>query len=80
MDQREQLRTFIQTRFAVTANGASTVGYDDDLLLSGLLDSMAIIALVAFIKDTFGVDVPPEDVVIEHFATINAIDHYLSSR
>lgn len=80
MERQELLRDFIQTRLAVTHNGAGAVGFDDDLLLSGLLDSMAIIRLLAFIKDTFGIDVPPEDVVIEHFSTINAIAQYLSAR
>ncbi|MBK8021004.1 MAG: acyl carrier protein [Chloroflexi bacterium] len=78
MDRHEAMREFIQNRLVFGMNKA--IGYDDDLLLSGLLDSLNVIRLLAFIQERFGVDVPPEDVVFENFSTINAIVHYLESQ
>jgi len=73
---REQLRHYIQDSLL---NG-STVSDDENLLLSGLLDSLAIMSLVAHIETTFKISVPFEDVLIENFESIAAIDTYLSTR
>ena len=56
------------------------LGDDDNLLLSGLLDSLGIMRLVAFLEEEFSTDVPPQDVTIEHFMTISHIARYLENR
>ncbi|MEL7235818.1 MAG: acyl carrier protein [Chloroflexota bacterium] len=76
MDMREALKKFIETEIAV----GTTVAYDDDLLMTGLVNSLDVIRLVTFTQEQFGVTVPPEDVVIEHFQTIDAIANYLQTR
>lgn len=53
---------------------------DEDLLLSGLVDSLGVVRLVAFIESELHITVPPEDVVLENFQTINAIAEYLHQR
>ena len=59
---------------------AVPVSDDDNLLGSGLVDSVGLMSLVLFIENEFGVDVPPEDITIEHFLSINTIDAYLRQR
>lgn len=56
------------------------VSEDDDLLGSGLLDSLGIMQLVLFIETEFAMDVPPEDVTIENFQTVTKIGAYLEGR
>jgi acyl carrier protein len=56
------------------------IGVDDDLLGSGLLDSLSVMALVSFIEQEWKISVPPEDVLIENFGSIAAIDSYLARR
>ena len=46
---------------------------DDDLLTSGLVDSLGMMTLVTFIEETIGIRVPPEDVTLESFSTITQI-------
>ena len=53
---------------------------DDDLLLSGLVDSLGVVRLVTFIETEFKTQVPPEDVVLENFQTLNAMAGYLQTR
>ena len=55
------------------------VNDDDDLLIGGLLDSMAITQLVVFIEGEFSIHVPAEDLRIENFQTVNKIMEYLGS-
>jgi len=50
---------------------------NDDLLSAGIIDSLGILQLVAFIDDQFGIQVPDEDVVIENFQSVNALASYL---
>lgn len=52
---------------------------EDDLLGSGLLDSMGVMRLVGFVEETFHITVPPEDIVIEHFMDVKAITNYVES-
>jgi acyl carrier protein len=53
--------------------------YDDDLLNSGLVDSIGVVKLIAYIQEEFAIEVPPEEMVIENFVTINAIDTFLKT-
>jgi acyl carrier protein len=56
------------------------LGEDDDLLASGLLDSLGAMELIHYIERDLAIDVPPEDVTIENFASLRAIDAYLERR
>ena len=50
---------------------------EDDLLSAGILDSLGILQMVAFIEERFGYQVPDEDVVFENFVSIEALTNYL---
>jgi acyl carrier protein len=63
----------------------NTVSYvdlseDDNLLTSGLVDSLGIMRLIAFIEQSFDLHVRPEEVTLEHFRTINTIAAYIDQR
>jgi acyl carrier protein len=53
---------------------------DADLLSAGIVDSLGILRLVAFIEERFGVRVADEDVVFENFQSIQAMGSYVSQR
>lgn len=57
-----------------------TLAPEDDLLGSALLDSLGVMRLVAFIEKEFGISVPPEDVTIEHFGSVQTMTSYLQRR
>lgn len=50
-----------------------------DLLSAGVLDSLGILQMVAFIEERFGYQVPDEDVVFENFVSVNALTDYLKA-
>lgn len=78
-DIQAVVSTFIETELM---GGASNVPVqiDDDLLTSGIVDSLGVMRLVAFVESEFGVATPPEDVTIEHFVSILAIADYIRNR
>ncbi len=53
---------------------------EDDLLGSGLVDSMSMMKLITFIEDKFELLIPPQDMTIENFMTIGHIQEYLERR
>lgn len=59
--------------------GDTKIGIDEDLLTSGLLDSLSIMKLIQFIENTFDVKIPPEDMTIEHFISVEAMEEYIKT-
>jgi acyl carrier protein len=57
-----------------------TLTVEDNLLLSGLLDSLKILQLVQFIEKRFAIQIPQSDVTITKFGSISAIVDYLKQR
>lgn len=51
-----------------------------ELLISGLLDSMGVVQVVATIEDHVGQEIPPLDITIENFETLQAIFDYVATR
>ena len=60
-------------------NGAE-VSEEQDLLLSGLMDSIGVMRLVTFIEEEVGIEVPAEDVTIENFTSMETLKAYLEAR
>jgi acyl carrier protein len=56
------------------------VGDDESLLATGLLDSLAMVQLLAFIESQFHVTVDDDDLAPENFETINAIVKFVNSK
>ena len=46
---------------------------DDPIVEAGLVDSLGLFKVIAFIEDEFGVKIAPEEILMENFATVNAI-------
>lgn len=55
-----------------------SVSFDEDLLLSGRLDSLGVMSLVAFLEERIGNRIPAGDIIIENFESIERISNYLS--
>jgi len=49
------------------------LGPDDSLLARGLLDSMSILKTVTYCEEEFGIAIPDEEVLPDHFESVRAI-------
>ena len=54
-----------------------TLQRNDELLEDGLLDSMAVLRLSAFIEEEFQFKMQPADFVIENFQTVAVLSDYV---
>ena len=61
----------------LSKKGEIELSPEDDLLGSGLLDSMGVMRLVGFVEETFSIKIPPEDIVIENFMDVKSITNYI---
>ena len=64
----------------LSGKGKIELSPEDDLLGSGLLDSMGVMRLVGFVEESFNIKIPPEDIVIENFMDVKAITNYVESQ
>lgn len=53
------------------------IGRETKLIESGILDSLSILKLVAFLEEKFNVKVAPDDVVGENFESVGAISRFI---
>lgn len=78
MDISTTLMDYIKQEFP-KARG-SDIKVDDDLLSAGIIDSLGILQLVAFIEQQFGITVQDEDVVFENFSSVRAMADYVAGQ
>ena len=79
MDIIRELEKFILGELAFDKDQKAIVP-DEDLLSMGVIDSLGIMRLVAFIEERFGIKVKDEDLVPENFQNINSINRYIVSK
>jgi acyl carrier protein len=72
---RDKLINFINEE--ILAERGLRIDLDDELLLGGYLDSMAVFSLVSFIESELGLPVPAQDIIIENFRSVSVICDYL---
>ena len=78
MDKKEEIRTHIKS--ILIKNGKRPDFSDNDsLVVSGLLDSLAILELLSFIEDQFGVDFAERGFDQNDFDTLNTITSMITS-
>ncbi|MEL6516262.1 MAG: acyl carrier protein [Pseudomonadota bacterium] len=76
IDRKSRIRDFIVAKLL---NGRA-VGDDENLLLSGLIDSLGVFELIAFLEKSFGLTIPLDEVVLENFTSIDTIDAYVATK
>jgi acyl carrier protein len=72
MSFEQTLKTFIEENL-VRDKSSGPVAADESLLQRGVLDSLGLMNLIAFIEEKTGVRIADDDVMLENFETINAI-------
>ena len=75
MDRKTILMDYIKND--IMRNRNAKLSEDEDLLSSGILDSLGILQLVAFMEKTFGIRIPDEDVMFDNFQSVRAMGDYL---
>lgn len=71
----DSLLAYLQSELAV----AQPLTPDTPLFSSGLLDSVAMVGVIAFVEQATGTDVRPSDVTLDNFDTAARIADYAAT-
>jgi acyl carrier protein len=68
----DRIRTFIETKFKPKKGGRA---FDDDtpLFSSGIVDSFGVLELIAFLEETFAIDVDVNKYELRDFDTVRKV-------
>ncbi len=72
---RDDLIAYIQTELNID----DPIAGDTELFSSGMLDSVSMIGLIAFIEQKSGSQVQPGDVTLDNFDSIDSILGYVAT-
>ena len=71
-----RIRKFLVKQFPATKN----VGHEDPLLKNGLIDSLGILEVVAFLEKEFGFTVSDEDLLPENFGSVHSLSNFVGQK
>lgn len=74
----DKIMTYIKEEIAFMP--LESIDVHEDLLGSGIVDSLGMMKLVVFLEKEFQVKIAPEDMTVENFDTIHHISEYLSKK
>ncbi|HUG85829.1 MAG TPA: acyl carrier protein [Euzebya sp.] len=76
-DIEQTVVRFVTEEFGSRRPGVD-IGPEDDLIEQGIMDSVGVFRLVAFLEDTFDLAVPPAAIVPQNLGSIGAIQRYVA--
>ena len=74
------MRSKIKALIGETVSLDHEVEDDEDLLMSGVLDSISAVKRIARIEQDFAISIPATDVTFENFQSVNAMASYLEAQ
>lgn len=74
-----KIRGFLAVNFLYSTQGF-TYGDDASFLEEGIIDSLGIIEVVAFVEKEFGIAVADRDRLPSNFDSVNKLSSYITSR
>jgi acyl carrier protein len=72
-----EIAAYIQREFVFDG---SELAPEESFLDSGIVDSMGVLEIVLFLEERFGIVVNDEDVLPEHFDSIERLSNYVQRR
>jgi acyl carrier protein len=72
-------RAYVQETFLYMRPGFA-LGDQDHLLQRGVIDSMGVMELIAFLRSEFGIEVADEDITEQNLGTLADIAHYVTTK
>ena len=79
MDQdtiANRIKLFLVQQFPATKN----VGNTAPLLNNGLIDSLGILEVVAFLEKEFGINITDEDLLPENFGSVQNLSNFVQQK
>jgi acyl carrier protein len=79
MEARAVIRTFIAENLLFSVDGFPYAD-GDSFLKEGIIDSLGVMDLVAFVGQSFGITVAPEEVTPANFDSVSKLADYIDRK
>ena len=79
MANMDPIMEFIKTQL-VREKTMKNIGRGDDLIESGVIDSLGILKLLAFLEAKFSIHIADEELIPENFQSIESIESFISRK
>ena len=79
MNKKELLERFILDEIMLAEIGA-TIDPHESLISNGVLDSLGLLRLIAFVEEQFGIEVDDGDVIPDNFQSLNVMEKFLAGK
>ncbi len=76
---KDQIREYVLEEFA-KSKGVNQITDEEILTKSGIIDSMGIFRLVAFIEETFNVRIGDEEITNDNLESVDTIERLVLSK
>jgi len=76
---KDQIREFIQKDLA-SAKGISSFSDSESLMENGIIDSLGIFRLVAFLEETFRLRIGDEEITAENLKSVDVIEQLVLAK
>jgi len=73
------IKDYIVKEFMYNESG-KVLDNDLPIIQEGIVDSLGIFKLVGFIEEQFGIKIQPDDIVLENFETVRAIQGLVTTK
>jgi acyl carrier protein len=73
------IRKFIEKKMTKT-NEHVHIDDEYNIITAGIIDSLGIMQLVAYIEETFSIMINDEDIIPDHFESIQAISLFIEDK
>ncbi|WP_436494534.1 acyl carrier protein [Actinokineospora sp. HUAS TT18] len=78
MSNVSTIKAFIIDEFLPDV-AADALAVDYDLLANGVIDSLGLLKLIAWIEDRFGVPIGDDDLDPDNFRSVAAVDRFIDA-
>ena len=78
-DIKSTVKTFILSEYLPGEDPAALTD-TTPLLTTGILDSIAILKVVTFLEDQFGILIQPHEAVVENLNTLSDIERFVAAK
>ena len=75
----DPIMEFIKTQL-VREKTMKNIGRGDDLIESGIIDSLGILKLLEFLESKFSIHIADEELIPENFHSIESIESFISRK
>ena len=78
-DVKATVKSFLLTEY-LPGEDAAALTDTTPLMTTGILDSIAVLKVVSFLENEFGITIEPHEAVVENLNTLADIERFVTSK